>query len=301
MQTKYLTPFPAAVSARLPKGVALLPRKPDFREFKNVPKYWFDNNPYITHAMNVFSVFIPDGERFFIQSINYFEGEVSDPELKKLISAFKQQEAIHFKAHEDFNNTLLGHGIDLDFMLRRARGSFSFLGKFTPKKVQLGITVFFEHLTATGAHLLLAVPAVGEKMDPYMLQFWQWHAVEEIEHKAVAFDIFENIGGGYLLRIFSAVLALLVLAIPFAGAVRPMIKKDGQLGNKEAAKGAMDFIRTENVGATFIKKFFAYFKPGFHPWQLDERDLLLHWIENNPQTDDVLSLSSDQKTTSGAV
>lgn len=150
----------------------MMPRKPDFREFKQVPKYWFDNNPYITHAMNVFSVFIPDGERFFIQSINYFESDVKEPELKKLISAFKQQEAIHYQAHEDFNNTLAGHGIDLEFMLRRAKGSFNFLSKFTPKKVQLGITVFFEHFTASGAHLLLAVPAVGEKMDPYMLAFW---------------------------------------------------------------------------------------------------------------------------------
>jgi len=285
MEINYKTPHKSVVSARLPEGVAMVPRKPDFREFKNVPKYWFDNNPYITHAMNVFSVFIPDGERFFIQSINYFENDVRDPELKKLISAFKQQEAIHYQAHEDFNNTLVGHGIDLDFMLRRATGSFDFLGKYTPKKIQLGITVFFEHLTATGAHLLLAVPEVGEKMDPYMLEFWQWHAVEEIEHKAVAFDIFEEVGGGYFLRIFSAILALVVLAVPFAGAIRPMIKKDGQLGNKEAGRGAMKFIRNKKIGRTFVTKFLAYFKPGFHPWQLDERELLFKWIEKNPSED----------------
>lgn len=193
---EYKTPYQSATSKRLPEGVAMVPRNPDLSEFGKVSKYWFDNNPYMTHAMNVFSVFIPDGERFFIQSINYFEKDVVDPELKSLIRAFKQQEAIHYQAHEDFNNTLINHGIDLNFMLRRAKGSFRFLSRFTPKKMQLGITVFFEHLTATGAHLLLSVPSVGERMDPYMKEFWKWHAVEEIEHKAVAFDIFKEVEEG---------------------------------------------------------------------------------------------------------
>lgn len=60
-----------------------------------------------------------------------------------------------------------------------------------------------------------------------------------------------------------------------------MIRKDGQLNNKKAAKGALQFIKEDNVGKIFVKYFLAYFKPGFHPWQLDERDLLFKWIEDN--------------------
>lgn len=112
--------------------------------------------------------------------------------------------------------------------------------------------------------------------------------MEEIEHKAVAFDIFTAMGGGYFLRVFSAVLALVVLAVPFAGAIRPMLRKDGQLGNKKAAQGAMEFLKNEKVGITFLKQFLSYFKPGFHPWKLDETDLLQRWIANNPPADEGL-------------
>ena len=107
-------PFPAATSSRLPNGVVIQPRRFEFRDLKSVPQYWFADNPLITHLENAFSILIPPGERFFIRSVRLFEDRLADPELKDLVRAFIQQEGLHTRAHNEFNQSLRQFGIDVE-------------------------------------------------------------------------------------------------------------------------------------------------------------------------------------------
>jgi predicted metal-dependent hydrolase len=271
-------PFPAARSSRLPEGVVVQPRKFEFRDLESVPQYWFADNPILTHVENAFSILIPPGERFFIRSVRNYANRATDPELADLIRAFVQQEGLHTRAHNEFNRSLQRFGIDVEREVAYADRVMASLQKRLPRKLQLGVTAFLEHLTATGAHMLFMEPLIADAMHPEMLRFWRWHAVEELEHKAVAFDLFGLVGGGYLLRVFSALVAVLALALPFNRIVRRMMKDDGLEITDEMRRQARA-MNGELMGVQ-LRMIGQYFKPGFHPWDADDAKFLREWYSS---------------------
>jgi hypothetical protein len=271
------TPLRAARSSRLPDGVCVQPRKFTFDDLDSVPQYWFGDNKLITHMENAFSMLIPPGERFFIRSVQNYEDRISDPDLKDLVRAFYQQEAFHTRAHIELNDSFKRFGVDVDREIAYADQVIAKMARRLPKKMQLGVTVFLEHLTATGAHMLFAEPAIAKMMDPELLRFWRWHAVEELEHKAVAFDVFEAVGGGYVLRVLSAIAAILFLAVPFNRIAQRMAKSDPRPLTDEMRSDASR-INKKMMGPQ-LRMLAQYFKPGFHPWNFDDRAYLLSWYE----------------------
>jgi len=268
-------PFPAATSSRLPAGVVVQPRRFEFQDLESVPQDWFADNPLLTHVENAFSILIPPGERFFIRSVRHFEDQATDPELADLIRAFIQQEGLHTRAHNEFNHSLQRFGVEVEREIAYADRVMRSLQKHLPRKVQLGVTAFLEHLTATGAHMLFMEPGIAGSMHPEMLRFWRWHAVEELEHKAVAFDLFRAVGGGYFLRVSSAIVALLLLALPFDRIVRRMMKEDRREITPEMRQKARE-INRKLVGPQ-LRMIAQYFKPGFHPWDFDDEKFLKEW------------------------
>jgi predicted metal-dependent hydrolase len=272
-------PFPAATSSRLPDGVTIQPRRFDWHDLESVPQYWFADNPIITHMENAFSILIPTGERFFIRSVRHYEDRAKDPEFNDLIRAFIQQKALHTRAHNEFNSSLQEFGVDVDREVAYADWVMASMGKYLPKKMQLAATAFLEHLTATGAHVLFTVPAVAETMHPAMLRFWRWHAAEELEHKAVAFDLYREVGGGYLLRVFSAIAAILLLARPFDKIARRMMKEDPNEITDEMRQQARGINR--KVMGPQLRMIGQYFKPGFHPWKCRDEKYLAEWYASD--------------------
>ena len=112
-------------------------------------------------------------------------------------------------------------------------------------------------------------------MDPETARFWRWHAAEELEHKAVAFDVLQEVGGGYLLRVVSAVAAVLLLAPTVDRMFRRMLKADPQDVTPEMRRGARDLNR--KLWKPQLRMLAQYFKPGFHPWQCDDEPHLRGW------------------------
>ena len=272
------TPFPAATSSRLAEGVVVQPRRFEHRELDAIPQYWLADNAILTHVENAFSILIPPGERFFIRSVKNFEEKIEDPELRDLVRAFVQQEGLHMRAHNELNNSFKRFGVDVDREVDYAEGVFANLEKRLPHKVQLGMTVFLEHVTATGAHTLFSNPLVAKSMHPEMLRFWRWHAVEELEHKAVAFDVFREVGGGYMLRVMSAITAVVLLLPHFLKVARRMMRNDPKKIGDDTRRGARDFQR--RVGLPQLRLILDYFRPGFHPRDYDDRSYITGWYES---------------------
>ncbi len=270
--------FPAAHSSRLPEGVSIQPRRYEFQDLDRVPQYWFAGNPIISHMENAFSILIPPGERFFIQSVRNFQDRAEDPEVKELIRAFIQQEGLHTRAHNELNRSFAKFGVDVDREVAFGDRIFNWMARRLPRKVQLGVTVFLEHLTATGAHVLFMEPKIAEFMHPEMLRFWRWHAAEELEHKAVAFDLFRAVGGGYLLRVFSAIVAIVFGLLPFNRVFLRMMKDDPTEITAEMKKQARDVNKI--VMGPQLRMIGRFFKPSFHPWQCDDQKYLKQWYES---------------------
>ncbi len=267
-----------ARSAAFPDGVSMQPREYAFEDLEAIPQYWNMDNPILTHFENAFSIMIPPGERFFIDSVRHFEGRVDD-EGRELIRAFVQQEGLHGQAHDTFNATLAAFGIDVEGQQRYAARTFRRARRWLPAKVQLGITVFSEHLTAVGAHTLLSSDTVQDEMHPQMLDFWRWHAAEELEHKSVAFDLFGKVGGGYVTRMASVLAAAVFLAWPMVRITRSMMRDDPHVPSRSERRQAAAFQR--QILRQQSRLLLAYFSPRFHPWQIDDTEMLQRWYRSD--------------------
>lgn len=187
----------------------IVPRDFDV-DFARVPRHWMADNATATAIANGVNLLFPHGERFFVRSVKHFLPRIKDAVLRAHIKGFFGQEGRHAHAHDDFNAILRAQGVEIDSFLERYKQISSWLeSKFSPE-LNLAITAAAEHFTA-----ILAEGAftqnVLDKAAPEMRQLLAWHAAEEIEHKAVAFDVLQSIDPSYQLRMRGLLAATAIL------------------------------------------------------------------------------------------
>lgn len=276
-------------------GASFPVRRMNF-EFESVPEYWMNGSAGLTHFMTALSALFPAGEMFFIDSVRAVRQHPSikdNAELQKEISAFIGQEAMHTQEHEGFNMSAQKYGHDVatldrytDRAIQTTRKVFAFLGKpmgITQEMVDLTATTALEHFTATIASQLLVNNHIQELMrDETMKTMWLWHAIEENEHKAVAYDVFEGVFGkgvkSYLLRTGSLVAAMAILFCVQSYFVFRLLQQDKQL-NRAALKDIYTYAYSPSKGIItgMAREMIMYFKPGFHPNHHDTDALLEKW------------------------
>lgn len=276
-------------------GATFPVRRMDFN-FDDVPEYWANDSAGITHFMTALSALFPDGEKLFIDSVRavrYHPAIKDNQALQKEISAFIGQEAMHTKEHENFNASAKRFGHDVEkyeretgALIQGARKWFARVVKpfgMTQEMVDLTATTALEHFTATIASQLLINEHIQKLMtDPTMSYMWYWHAVEENEHKAVAFDVYEAVFGkgikAYGLRTTALMVSMVLIFMAQSSFVVRLLKEDGKLNLKELGiiyKYA--YSPSKGIITGMTKEMLAYFKPGFHPNDLDTVSLLETW------------------------
>ena len=171
-----------------PTDLKIQPRDISFRRDEPLARWWLGGDPIATAFYNALSASFPQGERFFMDAVRPYR-DTADFTLRSQIAAFMAQEAVHSREHLVFNNDVAGNGYDFsridDYLKRR----FDF-GRKLPRLNRLSATIGLEHFTAILAHALLAGGDDLAGAPEVMRRMWHWHAIEEIEHKAVAYDTF---------------------------------------------------------------------------------------------------------------
>lgn len=250
-------------------------RRMDF-DIPALPRYWYKGNTWITHFMNALSTTFPDGERFFIHAVRNYEKEITDPELRAQIRAFIGQEANHGKEHEAFNQALIDqHKLPLEKKIIFMKKALGFAKKKYSRREQLALTVGFEHFTAILANLMLKQTDVIEVVQGMTADMFMWHAVEETEHKAVAFDVFTATEDDYWLRVRGMAQATFFFLLITLRMQYSLLKHDNQLGNWRDALGFAKFLLVKPGMLTrIIPEYLDFYRPGFHPWQHDNRHLI---------------------------
>lgn len=244
-------------------------------------RYWYKDNTWITHFLNALSTTFPDGERFFIHAVRQFESQIQDPVLREQIRAFIGQEANHGKEHEAFNQALIDqHGLPLERKLKFMKGALAWTKKTWSPRKQLAMTAGFEHFTAILANLLLERKDVIADVAGVYSDMFLWHAVEETEHKAVAFDVYQEVDGDYWLRVTSMAQATFFFMLVTLRMQYSLLKHDDQLGNWRDALGFAKFMLFKPGFLTrIIPQYLDYYRPDFHPWQHDNRHLIASHVE----------------------
>jgi|SRR5690554_213858 len=260
---------------------------------------WHGAGPHVSQFLNTMSLFFPVGERFFIDSVRHFRDHAKDdPQLKSAITAFIGQEAMHGREHEEMNEMMEAAGMPAVAQEKFVLGLLNVVQKYTPKIFQLSATVSLEHLTAIlGGALLENSEAFFKDAEPRYQALWQWHALEETEHKAVAFDLYSKVMGktlqAYALRAITLPIATgIFLALLYPYYVENLRRTGGLKGGRQALKGLWTSFQHQwgNPGILrkVIKPWFDWFKPGFHPWDHDNS----HFLN---ELDEMLSLVTDKK------
>ncbi|MGH9097649.1 MAG: metal-dependent hydrolase [Acidimicrobiales bacterium] len=169
----------------------------------DLPRHYMNDDLVMSHVVSVLSALFPNGEDFFVQSVRNYRDQVVDPELKKQVGGFIGQEAIHGREHRAFNDRLHQLGYPTRRIDRGVGILFKGLGgKVLSKRVQLAITAALEHYTATLAEVLLRSPEAREMVSvDEVRSLLLWHALEESEHKAVAFDVYQEVVGSHAVRV----------------------------------------------------------------------------------------------------
>lgn len=244
-----------------------------------IPRDWCDGDAFETTFLNALSLLFPEGERFFVESVKAHKHLVSDPALCRDIAGFIGQEAMHGKEHRAFNELLVAHGYAeaprVDAKLRRF---LKLVRKVLSPKSQLAVTCALEHFTAMLAEQLLGEPRMREQMHPAVRPLWLWHALEESEHKTVAFDVYRAAGGGYARRV-SLMLLTTVVFFAVQGLVHTrLLATRGALWRPWTwLRGLSRMWLWPGFFTRLTPAYLSYFRPRFHPSDRDTRALLESW------------------------
>jgi uncharacterized protein len=258
-------------------------RRVSFEErLRGMPKHFaHDGDLIASHVTAALSALFPDGEDFFVRSVRKMRDQVGDPELKRQVAGFIGQEAMHGREHRALNDRLDELGYPTKLVERITRRGLALRERFMSDLSNLAATAALEHYTATWAEVLLTSPEVRELCGHEGIRdLLLWHALEESEHKAVAFDVYRAVGGRERLRVF----AMNLVTVTFVGGL--VIQVVLSLAGDRATyrRGALlaswrRIRRTPFLSRETWRRLRAYNRHDFHPDDRDTTALVQHWRE----------------------
>lgn len=265
-------------ASRTPSDLDIRPRNLRFVTAIPARRQWHGGDPITTALYNAFSATFPEGEKLFIESVVRYRDQVSEP-LKGQIVDFARQEGNHTREHLAFNAHIAAAGYDMSRIEARTLQRVT-EARTRPALAQLAVTAALEHFTAILAHASLKDPHEFDGAPPEIARLWRWHAIEEIEHKAVAFDTLRAATAGipsfrrWAMRCVTMLLVTIGFVRSMTANVADLLRQDGF----EPAKLRWRALRILFVGPGLLSRvlphYLAYFRPGFHPWDVDDRDLI---------------------------
>lgn len=263
-----------------PPDVTIAPRDREHAIADALGRDWFDGHAFKTAWFNAMSITFPLGEKFFIDSVRHYAGQIEDPKLQAEIRGFCGQEGFHWREHQRYNQTLCQlRGYDLNYLEGRLEKNIERAKKLLSPMEQLASTAAFEHITAILAEASLdpAAPMMAS-VDPSMQALWDWHAAEEMEHKSVAFDVYRAVGGSEKLRKRALRQATFFLFLDVIGGLVHMLRRDRQFWKPGVWRDGWRFLFAPGgVLRRVWPAYKEYYREGFHPWQRNTHSLLEQW------------------------
>jgi len=258
----------------------------DFGLDGDIPKYWHSGDAFKTRYFDALSLLFPEGEKFFIDCVRAYKADVTDPELQAKVKDFTFQEAQHSMVHRRYNDRLAEQGVAVADIEAEQKRMLAEARRILPAKFTLAETAAAEHITAIMAEFTLSNPDLLRDADPRIRAIYFWHAIEETEHKAVAFDVYKTVAkGGYFTRIAAMLVESVLFPFFTFKLMAYMFHIDGvEQKWKVWAKGLWWLYGPRGVLTRMAPAYLRYFRPGFHPWQYATSPAFKRWLSEYEQT-----------------
>lgn len=261
-----------------PADLTITPRDRRFGRGAPQQRWWMGGDPVATAFYNGLSATFPKGEGFFVESVRRFR-DGAPPKLAAEIKAFVTQEVMHSREHVQFNRRALEAGYDLTPLEDRVDQRLD-ITRSKPPIVSLAATMCLEHFTAILAHELLKDPRHLAGADAESAAMWRWHAIEEIEHKGVAYDTWRHATRdwprGKRWKVKAKVMLFVTrnFIVDRTAGTLELLRQDGITGPKAWARMLWFAWVRPGMLRRIFGAWLAFFLPGFHPWNHDDRALI---------------------------
>nr|WP_245721766.1 metal-dependent hydrolase [Nocardia crassostreae] len=251
-----------------------------FDQHDSNDKYFVDGDMVFSHFVAGLSGGFPPGEESFIRSVRRVADQVTDPDLKQRVSGFVGQEAMHGLEHRRLNHKLVEMGYPIEWIdTEKAKERARWIEERLSPLAHLAATAAAEHYTAVLAQRVLSSDEIqGIPASPEFWHLLNWHALEELEHKSVAFDVFRAVGGTEGTRI-GVMAAMYAITIPFTyGSLAVSLARD-PVARRRPVRLAREAYQlfTGPIFRGLMGELAKYMRPGFHPDDIDTTALLERW------------------------
>jgi predicted metal-dependent hydrolase len=249
--------------------------------FDQLPRHFaVDGDIVMSHVLAVLSGVFPDGEDYFVRAVERVRERITDPVLRAAVEGFVGQESMHGREHRVLNDRLAELGYPTRAIGAYVRWLFRNRERIHNERLHLAFTAALEHYTATLAETLLSVPeARAEVGQPSVQSLLMWHALEEAEHKAVAFDVYRYVGGSEAMRLFAMWVthALFVLETGTWTLISLAMDSDARRHPVRVLKGFWRLRHSPFTSKAAVGQLFQYTSRGFHPNDRDTTELIATW------------------------
>lgn len=271
--------MPVLRQSKSPDELEFTARRQSFELESALASDWHGGSAFRTAWFNAMSLLFPLGEKFFIDSVCHYLKEIDDPRLLNEIASFRAQESTHRVQHQKYNELLCKlRDYDLARFEEHERKRMAWAYRELPARRRLAGTVANEHLTAIMANDMLSKQDALIDADPQIARLWEWHGVEETEHKAVAFDVFVAVGGTVSERRQALLLNTFFFFKDTLRNMCIMLQKEGKLWSiREWASGFKFLFIKPGILRRVIPAWLRFFGKDFHPWHVDNRELIRQW------------------------
>jgi predicted metal-dependent hydrolase len=245
----------------------------------SLQRHYVNGDLVMSHVVSVLSALFPEGEDFFVRSVRHHADRVTDPELKQQVAGFIGQEVTHGREHRALNERLQEMGYPTRRVDRMVKAGLRRNERLFPPKVQLAMTAALEHYTATLAETLLTDERAQELLgDSEVRSMLLWHALEESEHKAVAFDVYQHVVGDEKLRI--RVMRFTTFAFLFSSighTLLSMLADKSTYNPRRLGRSLAQLRHSPFLSRNVVRRIRDYNRIGFHPDDNDATEILERW------------------------
>jgi hypothetical protein len=251
------------------------------RSLDDLPKHFArDGDVLGSHVLTVLSSVFPDGEDFFVRSVEAVRDQIDDPRLRENVEGFIGQESMHGREHRVLNERLADRGYPTQAIETYTVKTLRWRERLQSKKFNLAVTAGLEHYTATLAETLLGDPEARAEIEhPAVRHLLMWHALEESEHKAVAFDVYRAVGGTERMR--KAAMWLVHLNFIFETSIWTLISlakdSDARRHPLRVLRGVGRLAHSPFTKPRTVRQLFQYHRRNFHPNDRDTAQLIAQW------------------------
>lgn len=282
-ETERKTSVPTGMSPTTPERLAI--RQPRIN-FDETPLHWIPGDPQTAHTINVLHLLLPEGERWFCRAFHAVMPKVKDRGLRMQMRGFIGQEVEHANAHQELYELLMRNNIDphdylkyIDWLFNTALAEQPFGFPLNERAQEewdlfrLAGVAAIEHFTGLlGSWLLRSEELKEAAGDEAMMNLLLWHAAEEVEHQAVAHNIYRHLDGPEYLRWAAMGITLPVLTGLWVWGTVYMQKRDPispSTPTPWAMFRAMRQKRLPTLGYIFGSVFPTYFLKSYYPGIVD--------------------------------